>query len=118
MAAVTIRHQPELTAEKAMEIFKKGFAGKYEVYLIPKKSSAPNWAMLRDFNIIKSNQIGMGVKLKQDNDKTTFIYTGMIPSPLVTLLFGGVWYMALNRSKYKAMENEIKTFIENAPEFK
>jgi hypothetical protein len=32
MAVVHVKQHPELTAEKAMEIFKKGFAGKYELY--------------------------------------------------------------------------------------
>ena len=110
MAVIHIKHHPELTADKAVEIFKKGFAGKYEVY---KAQSA-----LRDFTIKKSSMIGVAVKLKQEKDKTTFIYTDMIPSMLMALLFASVWYTLLNRSKYQAMLKEVKTFIENAPEFK
>ena len=110
MAVIHVKHQPELTAEKAMEIFKKGFAGKYEGYMA--KSG------LRDFTIKKSSLIGVAVKLKQEKDKTTFIYTDMIPSMLMALLFASVWYTLLNRSKYQAMVNEVKTFIESAPGFK
>jgi hypothetical protein len=110
MAVVHIKHHPELTAEKVVEIFKKGFAGKYEVYLA--KSG------MRDFTIKKSSMIGLSVKLKQEKDKTTFIYTGMVPSALMALLFAGIWYSLIMRSKYQAVMNEVKTFIENVPEFK
>jgi len=110
MAIVHIKQHPELTAEKAMEIFKKGLAGKYEVYIAK--------SQLRDFTIKKSSMIGVSVKLKQEKDKTTFIYTDMIPSMLMALLFASIWYTLLNRSKYQAMMNEVKTFIENAPELK
>jgi hypothetical protein len=110
MAVVHVKHHPELTAEKAMEIFKKGFAGKYQVYMA--KSG------MRDFSIKKSSMIGVAVKLKQEKDKTAFIYTDIIPSMLMALLFASIWYTLLNRSKYQAMVKEVKTFIENAPEFK
>jgi hypothetical protein len=110
MAVIHVKHHPDLTAEKAMEIFKKGFAGKYEVYMAQ--------SGLRDFTIKKSSMIGVAVKLKQEKDKTTFIYTDTIPSALMGLLFASVWYTILNRSKYQAMVKEVKTFIENAPEFK
>ncbi len=49
MAVIHLKHHPELTAEKAMEIFKKGFAGKYEVYMAK--------SQLRDFTIKKSSMI-------------------------------------------------------------
>jgi hypothetical protein len=110
MAVVHVKHHPEVTAEKAMEIFKKGFAGKYEVYMAQ--------SALRDFTIKKSSMIGLSVKLKQEKDKTTFIYTSMVPSALMALLFAGIWYSLLMRPKYQAVMNEVKTFIENAPEFK
>jgi len=110
MAVIHIKHHPELTAEKAMGIFKKGFAGKYEVYKVQSR--------LRDFTIKKNSLIGVAVKLKQEKDKTTFIYFNTIPSLLMELLFASIWYALLNRSKYQAMVNEVKTFIENAPEFK
>jgi hypothetical protein len=110
VAIVNIKHQPELTAEKAMELFRKGFEGKYQVYAA--KSG------LRDFTIKKSSLIGVAVKLKQEKDKTAFVYTDTIPSLLMGLLFASFWYTLLNRSKYQAMMDEVKTFIENAPEFK
>ncbi len=110
MAVVHVKQQPELTAEKAMAIFQKGFEGKYQVYAA--KSG------LRDFTIKKSSLIGVAVKLKQEKDKSTFVYVDTIPSLLLALLFASFWYTLLNRSKYQAMMDEVKTFIENAPEFK
>jgi hypothetical protein len=112
MAVVHIKQHPEITAEKAMEIFKKGFAGKYEVYKWNRPGS------VRDFVVKKSNLIAVAVKLKQEKDRTSFTYIDFIPSALMTFLFAGLWYALFSRSKYQAMLNEVKTFIENAPEFK
>jgi hypothetical protein len=112
MAVVTIKHHPELTADTAMNIFQKGFAGKYEVY----KWNRPGGA--RDFVVKKSNLVGVAIKFKQEKDKTSFTFVDIIPSMLMTLLVAGLLYALLSRSSYQAMMNEVKTFIENAPEFK
>jgi hypothetical protein len=112
MAVVTIGHHPELTAEAAMSVFQKGFTGKYEVY----KWNRPGGA--RDFVVKKSSLIGVAVKVKQDKEKTGFTFVDFIPSALMTFLVAGVWYALFARSSYQAMMNEVKTFIENAPEFK
>jgi hypothetical protein len=111
MAVVTIKHRPELTVEAAMSTFRKGFTGKYEVY----KWNRPGGA--RDFVVKKNNLIGVAVKLKQEKEKTSFTFVDIIPSTLMTFLFAGLWYVLLCRSSYKAMVNEVKTFIENEPEF-
>jgi hypothetical protein len=112
MASVTIKHKPELTAEAAMSIFQKGFTGKYEVY----KWNRPGG--VRDFVVKKSNLIGVAVKLKQEKEETSFTFVDIIPSMLMTFMFAGLWYVLISRSSYKAMMNEVKTFIENEPEFK
>ena len=112
MAVVHIKQHPELTAEKAMEVFKKGFAGKYEVYKWNRPGS------VRDFVVKKSNLIGVAVKLKQEKDKTSFVFVDFIPSTLMTFLLVGPLYSLISRSSYQAMVKEVKTFIENAPEFK
>jgi len=112
MAAVTIKHNPELTAEAAMGIFQKGFAGKYEIY----KWNRPGG--VRDFVVKKSNLIGVAVKLKQEKEKTSFTFVDIIPSMLMTFMFAGLWYVLFCRSSYMAVVNEVKTFIENEPEFK
>jgi hypothetical protein len=56
--------------------------------------------------------------LKQEKDKTSFVYVDIVPSALLQLLVMGLLYSLLARSSYKALMNEVKTFIENAPEFK
>jgi hypothetical protein len=112
MAVVHIKQHPELTAEKAMEIFKKGFAGKYQVYKWNRVGG------MRDFVVKKSSLIAVAVKLKQEKDKTSFVYVDIVPSALLQLLVMGLLYSLLARSSYKALMNEVKTFIENAPEFK
>ena len=112
MAVVTVKHHPELTAEKAMEIFNKGFAGKYEVY----KWNRPGG--VRDFMVKKSSLIGVAVKLKQEKDKTSFTIVDSPPSMFIFLSVGGILYSLLNRSKYTEMMNEVKKFIETEPEFK
>lgn len=113
MAVVTIGHHPELTAEAAISVFQKGFAGEYEVY--------------------KWNRLGRGQSLRgreeqphrgcsqaeagQGEDRLHLclhhtLGADDIPGcrTVVRALFA--------RSSYQAMVNEVKTFIENAPEFK
>lgn len=113
MAKVTIGHHPELTPEAAMGVFRKHFAEKYEVYkaLIGK-----------NFIVKKSGWTGFGVALKQQKDSTSFRFSWSPPSTFVWFLCAGliplliVWVFL--RPTLKAMEDEIKSFIENAPEFK
>jgi len=112
MAVFTIKHHPELTAEKAMEIFKKGFAGKYEVY----KWTRPGG--VRDFVVKKSSLIGVAVKLKQEKDRTSFTFIDTAPSVFMFLAVGGILYSLIARSKYLELMNEVKKFIETEPEFK
>jgi hypothetical protein len=112
MAVVTIKNKPDLTPQAAISIFQKGFAGKYEVY---KWNRAGGF---RDFVVKKNSLIGVAVKLKQESGKTSFVFIDFIPSMLFTLLFAGVWYALFTRGKYMAMVNEVKTYIENEPEFK
>jgi len=112
MAVVTIAHKPELTADAAMAVFQKAFAGKCEVY----KWNRPGGA--RDFVVKKSSLVGVAIKLKQDKEKTSFTFVDIIPSMLMTFLFAGLWYVLLFRSSYQALMNEVKTVMETAPEFK
>ena len=117
MAVVHIKQQPDLTAEKAMEIFKKGFAGKYEVYKWTRTS-----LLMRDFVVKKSSLIGVAVKLKQENDQTSFVLAWESPSwllsRLVMLVLPWISIILIFRPGGRAVENEVKTFIENVPEFK
>ncbi|MFA5309906.1 MAG: hypothetical protein WC370_10550 [Dehalococcoidales bacterium] len=112
MTIATIKHKPELTAQAAMGIFQKGFSGKYDVYKWNRAGG------IRDFVIKKNSFVGVAVKLKQEDGKTSFNFVDIIPSMLLTLMFAGLWYALFMRGNYKAMVDEVKTFIENAPEFK
>jgi hypothetical protein len=110
MATMPIGYLPELTKEQAREIFAQGFAGKYEIINTP--------VLRRDFVVKKSGWAGVGVKLQQDSDKTTFVYTGMMPNFLLQALFGGLASYMFLRKSWRAMEQEVAEFIATAPEFR
>jgi hypothetical protein len=115
MAIVEIPYQPGLTADGAMEVFRRGFGGKYHVY-------KTHFFLRRDFVVKRNPLIGVGVKLTQKPGETRFVYTYMIPSPLLalpsSLLLGGVLHFLILRPSSKALEAEVRSFIENAPEFR
>jgi hypothetical protein len=119
MSIVTVGHHPELTAEAAREVFQRHFADKYKVY----KRFA--W----DIVVEKSPWAGAGVKLKQETGKTKFDVVRCLPSVLrgCLLVFFGLMTLGLLyflfvwlfvRPRQKAMEEEVKSFIESAEEFK
>ena len=124
MATATVDHHPELTKERALEVFERHFGDEYEVYetdgLIDK------WH--RDFIVEKSDWTGVWVKLKQKQNHTIFVFTAFIPNGWLEFLFGfgsllaaGIPYFLAHVVLWpsrKAMEEEVRSFIENAPEFK
>ncbi|MEX1254055.1 MAG: hypothetical protein WEE64_06920 [Dehalococcoidia bacterium] len=109
MATITIGYQPELTKERAREIFAVHFAGACDVY--------PTAILNRDFIVKKSDWSGVGVRLKQEQDATTFVFTAMIPNPILQGLFGGLLSALFLRKSWKAMEAEVAEFIEASPSF-
>lgn len=111
MAVVTVKHRPEMTVDAAIEVFGKHFAGKYEVSRM--KSMAG-----RDFVVKKSGWTGVGVRLKHEKNSSAFVFTGMIPSTSKRLLFGSLIGYLILRPRWRPMEKEIASFIQNAPEFK
>ena len=117
MAVVTVGHHPELTAEEAMKVFQRHFTGKYVIY--------KTRLVGRDFGIKKSAWVGVSVKLKQEKAKTSFVFTYFSPSALVRGLqgaafglIGGLIQWLILGSSFRAIENEVKSFIESAEEFK
>jgi len=113
MAKVIVGHHPELTKEDAMEVFRRHFAGKYEVHLIKSK------AIVRDFGIKKGYWTAVLVRLEQKPEQTVFNFIGTPPtamSRLLAMVFFIFSWPAANACK--RMEKEIKAFIENAEEFK
>ena len=110
MATITIGHHPELTAERALEVFSSHFADKYEVYMTK--------LLGRDFAMKKSGWTAVGVKLRQDKEETKFVFTAFMPSMIFQLLFGGLIAMLFLRPSWKALEEEVRVFIENAADFR
>lgn len=110
MKVVTVGHHPELTLEAAMDIFQKHFAGKYEVY---KPRHRHGFFMVK-----KSTWAGVRIEPRQKGDSTSFVFSAWIPSDLLNALFMGLIAWVILRPRWKALEEEIKSFIENALEFK
>ena len=102
MATLNVGNRPDVTKEKALEAFRKRFEGTYKVY--------PTRVMLRDFIIEKSATTGVGVRVKQDDDGTTFVYSAMVPNPIVRALGGGLIGGLIMRGSF-AMEDEVTQFI-------
>ena len=111
MAKVEIPYQPGLTVDDAMEVFRRGFRGKYEVH----KTSV----IRRDFVVKRNALVGVGVKLKSKPPReTSFVFAHMAPSPILEWLCGGWLVQLVLRRDLKRMEEEVRSFIESAPEFK
>jgi hypothetical protein len=116
---VMVTYHPELTPADAMDIFRKHFSGKYKVRKIRRTTA-------RDFIICKSTLVGVRVKLEQKEGKTSFIFDGDAPNTLAAVFFwmllfvipAIVIYLIVFQPKLRAMEAEVRSYIENAPEFK
>ena len=109
MAIVSVPQDPQLTADQALEAFRQRFAGTYQVY--------PTKLRNRDVMVKKSNWSGVGVRLKQEKDKTSFVFTAVMPNVILQGLFGGLFSYLILRSDWKKLEAEIGEFIDTAPEF-
>jgi hypothetical protein len=109
MATITVGHLPGLTAAQAMETFARDLSGTYEVYPATFKN--------RDFVLKKSDWQGVGVRLKQGNEKTTFVFTAMLPNSFIQGYAGGLVSYIFLRSSWKELENEVADFIATCPDF-
>ena len=110
MAVVKIAHRPNLTPERAMFAFERHFHQHYKVH----KSGV----MLRDFVVRKNSWTGVGIKLQQEADGTSFVFTAMMPSVILNIFFGGVIAFLFLRPSWKALEDDVREFIETAADFK
>ena len=110
MAKVTVRYHPELTVEGAVEVFRSHFAGKYHVY------KTRLWPM--NFVVKKSAWTAVGLRLKHEPYVTTFFFVSFMPSPIFFFFLSGIpiHHLFLRRS-WKAMEEEVRSLIENAGQF-
>ena len=118
MAVVIVGHHPELTADEAMRVFQRHFTGKYVVYMYKALG-------MKRIAVKKSAWVGVIVRLKQEKGKTSFVFTYFSPSALVRGFMGAAFGLIgaliqwlILRSSYRVIENEVKSFIESASEFK
>lgn len=113
MAVATVGHHPELTKEETFEIFQRHFGDKYEVY--------PEDSRFRDFAVKKSGWAAVGVRLEQKPGETKFVFGGFTPSKgaanVQAVSFGALSAL-LAVFLWNSLTNEVKTFIQEAPEFK
>ena len=113
MPTVEIKHKPDLTKEKVLEVFKIQLSGKYKVI--------PSDVRLRDLFIVKSDWSGVAMKLKQDTDKTALYYCTNIPGKsqrlLAALTFGILPMLIYLSATSKQLVADVKRVIYEAPEF-
>ena len=117
MATITVNQH--LTEERAVELFRRQFAGKYVV--------EEKRGIGQDFMVRKSNWLAIRVKLRQGQvGGTTFFFSGFTPSfwhrmlPVMGVV-GGIPGVAgaflimflVLRSSRKELEQEIAQFIES-----
>jgi hypothetical protein len=107
MGVMKIAHHPELTWEQVMEAFEKEFGGRYKVYSLKRTP-------MRDFVVQKNGFVGVSMRLVQTKDETKLVYSGFSPSLLARLVVGPLIAIFF----WNALTNEIKAFIERAPEFR
>ncbi len=119
---VELRHNPELTIEQAMQIFRSHFGNKYKIYRRRVRRR------FRFFMIEKSAWTGIRVTLVQTKDATRFDLGSDMPSaplqvPFIVsafipplwpafFVFGYIW----NRRCVKPLLNEVQQVIQALPE--
>jgi|CXWL01.1.fsa_nt_gi hypothetical protein len=110
MAVTTIAHKPNLTADQVKEIFRRNFEGRYTIVDGKGAPIGPK----RDFMVVKNAFVAVSIKLEQGQSETKFVYTGITPKVWARLLLGALLGFIL----WTGLTNEVKQFIETAPEFK
>lgn len=104
MATIDIGTRPDVTVDRAVEDFQRHFAGTYEVYKTK--------LVLRDFVVKKSGAVGVGVRLKQDEGGTSFVFTGFMPNVIMRAAFGAIGFL-IARGGMRALEREVGDFIQS-----
>jgi hypothetical protein len=140
MAIVTVPYQPQLTPQAALDVVRKRFRGRYEISKASRKKC--------HFDVKKNWTTAVSVGLQQEPDTATkFVVTAAGSSPVYGVLLAVqvvtislFWKylgnldvivlavvavaveMGLDRALFgggrKALEGEVVTFIQNAPEFR
>jgi hypothetical protein len=100
--------KPGMDTEKAVEIFKAKFGDKYKVYLNKLKAGV----------IKKSPAVGIVFAVKQKEGKTILNYNPFAPNAAVRFLTLGIIPMIiLYMTGWKKLQEEVKAFVDTAPEF-
>ena len=112
MPTVTVAHHPELTGQGAMEVFQRHLGGKYKIY----ESYVPT----RDFVVKRSGWTGVWVKLVQEEDSSSFLFAPYMPSIRLRFVFaiGGLIAWQFLRRSWSEIEEDVRSVIENASEFR
>jgi hypothetical protein len=110
VAVTSIAHKPDLTAQQTKEIFSRHFGAKYKV----EDWKGPSVGFSRDFVVVKNPFVGVAIKLEQAQDTTKFVYAGLCPRVWARLLLGGLVGFLF----WAGITNEMKEFMETAPEFR
>jgi len=117
MAIVEIAHNPELTHQDVQRIFREHFKFPYKVMV-------PGWVRRifppRNFAVSKTEWTSVGIRLKQQELKTSIIFTALPPpAGIHSFIYNLIPLLSwiILRPGRKELEKEVKVFIENAVAF-
>ena len=97
-------NNPNLSADDVLSVMARRFEPQYEVYSTRMFGA--------DFVIKKSGLVGLGVRVKNENDSTVITTIPFTPSVLAKLAVSGhqwLWRLFL-RKKWDALEYEVQSF--------
>ncbi|MDQ7778927.1 MAG: hypothetical protein RDV41_04375 [Planctomycetota bacterium] len=111
MPKLSIGNKPDMTADKLLEIFKKQFGGKYEVYKTKLIGA--------DIIVKKSGWTGVAIKILQSSGQTILRFNAMSPSALVRVLqLGLIPLLFLYFGPWGRIVAEVEAFIKGSSELK
>jgi hypothetical protein len=112
MSQVVVRHNPALTVEQALEVFQKGFEGKYRVYPTPR-------LVVGDFIVHKNAVASIFVTLKQSPGQTAFKLVFNYPTAAMRLLLMVLFPISFGLifTVGRALEKEVQEYIRTEPAF-
>ena len=100
----------EMSADEAMTLCRRRFAGKYEV------CEARNDGC--DFAIRQDGLRGVGVKLEQEKGRTSFLLTDLVPSFAMRVRLAGARFLRTGSPRRESVMREVKSFLETSPDFR
>jgi hypothetical protein len=108
---ISVAHNPGLTPDAAMKMFHILLEDRYSINKVSDNAGS-------HFAVQKSPFTGVLVRLRQQEDKTSFAINGSWPSRTgLVLSLGPISWLWL-RPGWKEMEEDVASFVENAPIFK